>query len=102
MTFSRLIGTSTVTVLSFGLAATASAQTKTMPAAQGPSKTLPAAQAPAAPSKTWPAAQCPPHLSRVGQPPALLSRPASAEQVLSGRNCACLDRSSADQVLSGR
>ena len=64
MTFSRLIGTTTATVLGFGVAVSASAQTaqapyKTLPAGQAPTKTYPAAQAPAAPPKTYPAAQAP-------------------------------------------
>ena len=47
MTFSRLIGTTTATVLGFGIATTASAQapSKILPAVQGPCARIPAFRA---------------------------------------------------------
>ena len=129
MTFSRLIGTSTATVLSFGLAASASAQApKTLPAAQGPAPARsfpslrrpadvlpagdaskhPAVGAPVAPSKTYAGRQCVP--SRPAQAPSK-SYPVVGGPVTTGQapsksypavGCPGRHRPGAEQVLSGR
>ena len=112
MTFSRLIGTTTATVLGFGIAATASAQApyKTLPtagsrptSAPAPSKTYPSRLQPApisVPSKTLPAIQSAPIApSKVMPAPSIMPPPAAPSKTWpaaagfsgSGRDCGSAD-----------